>query len=143
MSTTAQFSDALKSASERPAGGVVGLVDDLLRLCPAEGLHLDWQVEGCRIRSKPDASEHILTWPVPKAVFRAVLARVADLCNERSANSVSPYGGQGEVIVHADPSAIFKVMFTNTTEEQSLELVPAPTYLSDVALSGRPLARRT
>src|SRR5208282_5382429 len=57
-----------------------------------------------------------------KSVFRAILARVAVLCNERSPNSVSPYGGQGEVSVGADPAMTFRVEFANTPDEQRLEL---------------------
>jgi hypothetical protein len=49
---------------------------------------------------------------------------MAILCNERNANSVSPYGGQGELMVDADPSAILRVTFTNTADEQKLEVVP-------------------
>lgn len=126
MNTTKQLSESLQDAFERPTRGVVGLVDDLLRMCPAQGIQLDWQAERCRLRSVANGSEEVLTWPVPKSVFRAILARVATLCNERSANSVSPYGGQGELVVDDDPSAVLKAAFTNTTEEQKLELIPVP-----------------
>ncbi len=52
-----------------------------------------------RVRCGDDGLEVVLTWSVGKSVFRAILARVATLCNEQSANSVSPYGGQGELVV--------------------------------------------
>jgi hypothetical protein len=126
MNTTSQLSEALQRAFERPERGVVGLVEDLLRLCPEQGLHLDWQAERCRVRGLGDGAEAVLDWPLRKSVFRALLARVAALCNERSPNSVSPYRGRGEVRVSADPSAIVHVTFANTTDEQKLELIPVP-----------------
>lgn len=136
MNTTAQLSGALRSAFERPSGGVVGLVDDLLRLCPEHGLQLDWQADRCRVRSRADDWEEILNKPLRKSVFRAMLARVAALCNKRSPNSVSPYGGKSELMVGADPPAIFKVTFANTTEEQKLELMRVPASLGEEKGSG-------
>src|SRR5687767_10686363 len=99
MNTTTQLSDALHRAFAHSTRGVVGVVDDLLRLCPNEGLRLDWQDERCRVTSASNGFEEVLTWPMRKSVFRAILARVASLCNERSTSSVSPYGGQAELIV--------------------------------------------
>src|SRR5882724_2480618 len=122
MNTTSQISGALRSAFERPTRGVVGLVDDLLRVCQEQSLQLDWQTDRCRVRSLTDGSEEVRDRPLRKSVFRAILARVAALCNERKPNSVSPYGGQGELLVSTDPPAIFRVAFANTTDEQKLEL---------------------
>ena len=59
---------------------------------------------------------------MPKSVFRAALARIATLCNERNPNSVSPYGGAGELTVDAGPPLVIRVQFVNTPDEQSLEL---------------------
>jgi hypothetical protein len=126
MNMPSQLVGSLQSAFERPARGVVGLVDDLLRLCPEQGLQLEWQGGRCRVRSLADGSEEVLDRPLRKSIFRALLARVATLCNERSPNSVSPYGGQGELLVPADPPAIFRATFANTTDEQQLELIPVP-----------------
>jgi hypothetical protein len=95
-------------------------------LCREQSLQLDWQGDRCRIRTLAGGSEEVLDRPLRKSVFRAVLARVATLCNERNPNSVSPYGGQGELSVGADPPTTFRVTFTNTTEEQKLELSPMP-----------------
>src|SRR5438046_4050369 len=126
MNTMSSFCGALRSAFERPTRGVVGLVDDLLRLCPEQGLRLEWQADRCRVRSLANGSEAVFDRPLRKSVFRAILARVAALCNERSPNSVSPYGGQGELLVGADPPAPFRVTFANTPDEQKLELIPVP-----------------
>jgi hypothetical protein len=124
MNTTSPLLETLRNAFERPTRGVVGLVDDLLRLCQEHGVQLDWQADCCRVRSLTSGSEEALDRPVRKSVFRAVLARVAALCNERSPNSVSPYGGQGEFFVGAEPPAIVRVTFANTPDEQMLELIP-------------------
>ncbi len=133
MNTTKQLSGALQSVFESPTRGVVGLVDDLLRMCPAQGLQLDWHADRCRIRSVDNGSQDVLTLPLRKSVFRAILARVATLCNERSAGSVSPYGGQGELVVDDDLPTTWKVSFTNTTEKQKLELIPVPTCIGSHA----------
>jgi len=112
----------LRHALATPTRNVVGLVDEVLALCQEHGLQLDWQEGGCRIRSSGGEPEGTIDVPLRKSVFRAILARVAVLCNERSPNSVSPYGGQGEVSVGADPAMTFRVEFANTPDEQRLEL---------------------
>lgn len=126
MKTTSQLSAALQAAFERPAGGVVGLIDELFRLCPEQGLRFDWQDDRCRVRSLGNGSEEVLDRPLPRSVFRAMLARVAALCNERRPGSVSRYAREGQVLAAADPARLFQVTLTNTTEEQTLEVVPAP-----------------
>jgi hypothetical protein len=59
---------------------------------------------------------------LPKSAFRAVLARLAALCNERKPDSVSPYGGAGEIAVGSDPPRVVRVSFTNTPAEQTVTL---------------------
>jgi hypothetical protein len=126
MKTTSQLTASLADVFEHPSDGVVGLVDDLLRLCPEHGLHLDWQAGRCRVRSLGEnGSQEVLDRPFRKSVFRAVLARIAALCNERSPGSVSPYGGQGKLVLESEPSTIFRITFVNTSDEQELTLVPA------------------
>ena len=44
------------------------------------------------------------------------------LCNERSPNSVSPYGGEGLLAVEGNPITYFQVAFVNTPEKQHLKL---------------------
>lgn len=129
MNTTSQLAGLLRSALAHPGRGIVGLVDDLLRLCPESGLRLDWQADRCRIRALPDDSEALLDLPLRKSVVRAILARVAALCNERNPRSVSPYGGQGELSVGVNPPAVFRVTFTNTADEHRLELHLRPACL--------------
>src|SRR5438552_15960180 len=96
------------------AGGVVGLVNDLLAACREHGLQIDWEGDRCRVRSAGGDWEEVADVPVRKSAFRAILARVAALCNERTPNSVSPYGGQGELSTGTNPPGVFRVVFTNT-----------------------------
>lgn len=122
MNNLSSFSERLQRAFEPTQRGVVGLVDDLLGLCQEHGLQLDWQANRCRVRplgAEPQVSTEI---PLPKSVFRAILARMAALCNERTPGSVSPYGGEGELVVGTSPPSVFRVAFTNTPGEQGLEV---------------------
>ncbi|MGL4423621.1 MAG: hypothetical protein ACRCZF_23390 [Gemmataceae bacterium] len=66
--------------------------------------------------------------PLPKSVFRAALARVSALCNEQHPDSVTPYRGEGEVVVppeqvsNGTPPSTCYVSFTNTPSEQQMEM---------------------
>lgn len=124
MKTTSEIAETFRRLSERPTGGVIGLVDDLLAACRDSGLELDWQADRCRVRPRGGDWEDVTDISLRKSVFRAILARIAVLCNERNPNSVSPYGGQGELTVGADPATIFRVTFANTPDDQRLELRP-------------------
>lgn len=109
--------------------GVVGMVDGLLAASREEAFRIAWQAGRCHVSlPKAEPPDHVDV-PVPKSVFRAALARIAALCNERIPTSVSLYGGLGEVAVGADPVKVVRVKFVNTPEEQSLELAPAPVAL--------------
>jgi hypothetical protein len=123
MNATSPHISALRSVFEHSRDGVVGMVDDLLNACQEHGLQLEWTPEHCRVRSNGGDWEELAEVPLRESVFRAILARVAVLCNERKLNSVSPYGGRGELSIGVKPTTIFKVAFANTAEEQKLELV--------------------
>jgi hypothetical protein len=122
MNTTSKLTETFRDAFKRPTRGVVGIVDDLLRLCPEQGLRLDWQADNCRILCRPRDSEEAIDVPLRKSVFRAILARIAVLCNERIPNSVSPYGGESELSIGINPPAVFRVTFANTPAEHKLSL---------------------
>ena len=122
MSTASSPLVQLHVAFMRPSRPVVGLVDDLLAACQEQGVRLDWQDGRCRVRSLEGGPEGVIDVPLRKSVFRAILARVAVLCNERNPNSVSPYGGQGELSIGTDPTMVFRLEFANTPDEQRLEL---------------------
>src|SRR5437016_3972082 len=111
MSTASQVSDELRRALVHPTRGVAGLVEDLLAMCQKHGLQLDWQADRCRARSFGGDWEELVDVPLRKSVFRAILARVATLCNEQTPDSVSPYGGQAELSVGANPPSVFRITF--------------------------------
>ena len=124
MSTTSHAAESLLSIFERADSGIVPLVDDLLRFCAEQNVQLDWNSDRFRLRSLGDGSEEEFELPLPKSAFRAVLARVAALCNQRSPETVSPYGGQGDLPCGTKSPALLRVTFANTTDEQTLEVVP-------------------
>ena len=122
MNTSLTFPERLRRALTTPTNGVLGLVEDLLAVSREHGLQLNCQAGHCRVRSLEGGSGGWIEVPLRKSVVRAALARVAVLCNVRNPNSVSPYGGQGELLVGTDPATALRVTFVNTPEEQSLEL---------------------
>lgn len=101
------------------ARGVVGLVDDLLAACRGGSLDLRHEDGRCLVRR---AGGEAVEVPLPRSAFRAVLARVAALCNERLPGSATPYCGEGELADPADPPAVFRAVFVNTPDEQHLQL---------------------
>lgn len=133
MNTPLPFPEFLRDALTAPTRGVLGLVDDLLAVSREHGMQLDWKEGHCRVRLREGGPAGWIEIPLRKSVVRAVLARVAVLCNQRSPNSVSPYGGQGELVLGNHPTwGVMRVAFVNTPEEQSLELAPLPTERSPV-----------
>lgn len=122
MKPMSPFPERLQTTFEPTRRSVAELVDDLLSLCTEQGLHLDWQAGQCRVRPLGAEPHELVEIPLPKSVFRAILARLAALCNERIPNSVSPYGDEGELSIRTNPPMVFHVVFTNTPGEQCLEL---------------------
>jgi hypothetical protein len=129
MSQSTPFAERVRNVFLPTPRGVVGLVDDLLGLCRVYQLRLDFTEGHCSIRRLGADSSDALLVPLPKSVFRAVLARVAALCNEQRPGSVTPYRGEGEVVLAPSPSpapndspSACYVSFTNTPSEQHLEL---------------------
>ncbi len=82
----------------------------------------DFQDGYCSVRPIGVESGDSINVPLPKSVFRAVLARIAALCNERNPDSVTPYRGEGEFSIRTDPFTAFHVAFTNSPDEQRLEV---------------------
>jgi hypothetical protein len=113
--------------------GVVGLVHNLLGACREQGLDLDWHDGQCRVRSLASGPAEWTEVPLPESVFRAVLARLAVLCNERSPGSVSPYGGEGELIISGDTRTICRVALVNTASAQRVRLTPIPCGAAQAA----------
>lgn len=134
MNATSLHSQAVRDALRHPTRGVVGLVDDLLTVCREQGLQLDWQADRCRVRAEGGEWEEVTDVALRPSVFRAILARVAALCNERTPNSVSPYGGHGELLASAPQPVVFQVSFANTPVEQTLALMPRTERAVPIAL---------
>ncbi len=121
MNLTSTPTDAIQDAL-RSNTGVVEFVDNLLCACARDGVHLRWETDGCHVwhRGNPKAKIETLQ---TKSQFRAVLARIAALCNEqKKSNSVSPYGGQAMLPVAADQEASLSIAFVNTPDTQFLEI---------------------
>lgn len=124
MNTPSTSSELLRHALTTPTRGVLGLVDDLLAVSREHGIQLDWKADHCRVRFRGGGPPEWIEVPLRKSVVRAALARIAVLCNQWKPNSVSPYGGQGELLVDPDSTTAMRVAFVNTPDEQSLELAP-------------------
>lgn len=124
MNNSAMSLEPLRRSFANPTGGVLGLVDDLLAAAHERGLQLDWKANHCRVQFRDGGPPASIEVPLRKSVVRAALARIAVLCNQCKPNSVSPYGGHGELLVGTDPSTVMRVAFVNTPDEQSVELTP-------------------
>jgi hypothetical protein len=127
MIQSTPFTEHVQKAFLPSPRGVVGLVDDLLGLCRVHQLHLRFEDDHCSVRRLGTDETDAIIVPLPKSVFRAVLARVAVLCNDQHPGSVTPYGGEGEVVESPPPPNCIApstcyVSFTNTPSEQQLEM---------------------
>ncbi len=121
IQTTASFEERVRLAFSPTPRAVLGLVDDLLELCREQPLAVSFRDGKCFVSFAADGNKQSEV-PLPRSAFRAVLARIAALCNEQRPNSVSPYGGAGEVCVGNDSRTTLRVVFTNTPEEQRLDV---------------------
>lgn len=126
MSEQIYLKERLRNVFATPNRGVIGLVDHLLELSRGRWLKLDWHQGACNVSIRGGSEPDGMELPIPKSTMRAVLARVAALCNERIPNSVSPYGGKGELALGPDPTGVIQINFVNTPEEHLLELTSVP-----------------
>jgi hypothetical protein len=117
VNTAAEMS--VSKAFEPPENGFVGIVDNLLQLCLGGAITIVWTGNGCRVGIRHGTVEETHDIALRKSVFRAILARIATLCNQHKPDSVSPYGGNGEIHV---TTATFSAYLVNTTAEQSVQL---------------------
>lgn len=109
-----------------PSPGIIGRVDRLFELCRCQPLRLEWAEGRLLVHFMGSGERHYIDRPRGLSIFRAMLARIAAFCNHRNPNSVSPYGGQGELITGGDPPVILRVSFKNEPYEQFVELHPTP-----------------
>ncbi len=122
MTVVAELRERFERVFQPTDRGVVGLVDDLLDLCPEQGLHLEWRERQCLIRALDGAPAATTQIPLQESVFRAMLARVAALCNELGPAVVSPYGGDGTFVAPASSSSVYHAAFANRPGELRLEI---------------------
>jgi hypothetical protein len=125
MKTIAQISEILRSILTQPTGGVVGLVDELLQVTLENGLQLDWRPDQFRFRARGGDWEELADFGLRKSVFRAILARVAALCNEQASIPLSPYEGRGDLTVSPSNTAVVHVNYVNDASNQRLEIAAA------------------
>jgi hypothetical protein len=131
MSTTSTFSTTIQQIILNPSRGVVGLVDDLLGACCGHNIQLAWQDGQCRLSSSDGEWEDTIDLPIRRSVFRAILARVATLCNIQLADSVSPYGGTADLTVGYTPTGMLTVTIVNTPAEHGMRIAPRVADLPD------------
>ena len=118
----AQYQKRLQEIFRPGPNGVIGLADDLLVLCREADLQLTWHDGQCHVRTLGEESPEAINIPLQKSVFRALLARISALCDDRSSEPVSPYGGEGRIAIPATPSGCYHVVFSNTKDEQRVEI---------------------
>ncbi len=122
--------DQLRTAiTTPPVNGSVGLADTILTICQEHNLSLDWEQGKCRVRRSGATEETVIETPMETSHFRAILARLAALCNETAPGSVTPYGGTTQFITSGESMGNFLIAFTNTPDEQKLTLAAIPRLL--------------
>src|SRR5437879_5136120 len=109
MSILSSHLVALRKTINNPKDGFVSIVDDVLSLCRRHALQLDWRDDRCRVRSVGSDEQAEVEMPLRRSGFRAVLARVAKLCNDQAPGTFSPYGGSGKLSSEQDSKTILQV----------------------------------
>jgi hypothetical protein len=104
--------------------GILDLVDDMLARCIDSQVRLVWVGETVTEFPLSGGEPAQFKIKLRKSIFRAILARMAALCDIANSGSVSPYHGRGEFVDQRTPQTRFLVDFMNTPDEQRLELTP-------------------
>jgi hypothetical protein len=121
MISTVTLPERLQRAFQTTPNGVSGLVEQLLGACVGGEVEFERVEDRCVCRWLNGGEPQETVVPLPAKAFRAILARVAVLCNERESGTVSPYGGGGELMVG---ESVFVVRFTNTPSTQKMTVKP-------------------
>ncbi|MGP0064244.1 MAG: hypothetical protein ACLQGP_11670 [Isosphaeraceae bacterium] len=98
------------------------MTDQLLEACVGSDVEFKRVGNRCVCNWTVNGETKEALVPVPPAAFRTILARVAALCNEYSANAVTPYRGEGLLTVKGPPPTVVRVAFVNTPDQQRLEV---------------------
>lgn len=145
-----EFETAMRDSFSPAQGGIVEMVDHFLAASHGLEVSLEFRDNVCQVtrvvqmpqvklpdftmylsnpqwnqqRSSParlKIAAETLQIPVPAAVVRSMLSRIAVLCNRTVPDSVSLYGGTGDVEVVVDKHPMrFHVQFTNTVSDKKL-----------------------
>lgn len=126
MSANQDLRASLRRILLQPTNGVVGIGDALVELADAHELHLDWHFESGRVRVFGGCRDILVDEPYRKSVFRAILARVAQICCDRGPADISPYGGNAEFMTGPSAETLVRVAFVNTPDTQRLDLCWTP-----------------
>lgn len=131
--------DLFQPTRGRQGAGVLGLVDELLAYCRDRQVRITWESGAVTARPLAGGVDERAPVPFRGSVFRAVLARLAALCDGGS--PVSPYGGRGEFVDEGPPPTTFRLDFSNTPDDQRLDLTPvvepAPAHAPADAAAAR------
>lgn len=141
MIQTNSFSERIQQVFQPTPRGVIGLVDDLMGFCREQHLRLEFQDGHCYVRPLEGVVQDRIDVPLKKSVFRALLARIAALCNEMKPNSVTPYHGEGLLAIATNPPAAFHVAFRNTPSELRLEVRSLAISSADPRPSAGPVSK--
>jgi hypothetical protein len=120
--TALTIQDCMQRAFAPTPRGVAGLTEQLLRASAGGGLELERMGEQCICRCTVNGDTQETPVPLRPAAFQTVLAWIAELCQERSPGSVTPYGGECLLPIPGDPATVVWVHFVNTPEKQQLQL---------------------
>lgn len=149
MTQTTTFTERVRAVFKPTPRGVVGLVDDLLVVSQANQLQINFVKDRCCIHTVESSFRETFDLPFAKTVFRAVLARIAALCNEHRPNSATPYLGEGEIVVPTPrlekcvARSTCYVSFANTPSEQRLEIRSSTLCVRDAQADlGNPARRQ-
>jgi hypothetical protein len=121
MNHSASLTERLQVARRPTGDGVIGITNRLLDMCRQQNLYFEWHEGICRVQTLGADTPESAEIPLQKSVFRAILARISHFCNE-----VSPYGGEGDIVLESDPLTTLSIAFTNTPDVQQIELRRKP-----------------
>lgn len=119
MKTVPAARERIENAFVPTPDGVLSLVNEVLALASEHDLSFEWQDDRCHVRMLDGGECEEFDVALPQSAFRALLARIAALCNEYAPGSVSPYGGNGRLAVGASSP---RVAFVNRPGEQRLSV---------------------
>ncbi len=125
-----RLSETLAALFSRANGGVVSIVDELLPMCLEHNVELELEANHSRVRFAGGGWNDLKGATLPRAVFRAILARIAAICSDQG-HAVSPYGGESELSIGDNHKPTLRIAFCNTPDLQKLTLTPLAFHLAE------------